>query len=186
MNGTHSDIPQALFSALATASRAAEIEQADDVYGWLVGSWSLQVLHYRGFDLRDERLSGEVHAGWTLEGRAIQDVWIMPAREERRAKRMARDPQNDMYGTTLRTWDPALRAWRIAWNNPARGHRETQIGRRIGDEIVQIGSRPDGQATRWRFTDMTPNRFHWIGEALDVDGKTWRLEGEFVATRAGT
>jgi hypothetical protein len=97
---------------------------------------------------------------------------------------MARDPMNDMYGSTLRAWDPALRAWRISWNNPARGHREMQLGRRIGEEIVQTGARPDGQATRWRFTEMTAHGFHWIGEALDTDGKTWRLEGEFIATRA--
>lgn len=61
---------------------------------------------------------------------------------------MARDPLNDMYGTTLRSWDPALRGWRIDWNNPARGHRQMQIGRRIGAEIVQTGARETGQATR--------------------------------------
>jgi hypothetical protein len=186
MSPIESVMPQAFVSALAAPGRAADIDEADDVYGWLVGSWSLQVLHYRGFDLQSEQLTGEVHACWVLEGRAIQDVWIMPVRENRRAGRMARDPMNDMYGTTLRAWDPALRAWRISWNNPARGHRETQLGRRIGDAIVQTGARADGQATRWRFTEITPGGFHWIGEALDADGKTWRVEGEFIATRVGT
>lgn len=185
MQPSDNNLSHAFLSAVASPGRTGEIDEADDVYGWLVGSWSLAVLHYRGFDLRGEGLTGEVHAGWTLEGRAIQDVWIMPAREDRRAGRMARDPQNDMYGTTLRAWDPTLRAWRIAWNNPARGHRETQIGRRVGSEIVQTGARENGQATRWRFTDIAQDRFHWIGEALDIDGKTWRLEGEFIATRMG-
>lgn len=183
MKPSENELPQAFLSAVAAPRRAADIDAADDVYGWLVGSWSLQVLRYRGFDLRDERLTGEVHAGWTLEGRAIQDVWIMPAREDRRAGRTARDPQNDMYGTTLRAWDPVLRAWRIEWNNPARGHRERQIGRRVGADIVQVGARENGQATRWRFTEITPDRFHWIGQALDIDGTTWRLEGEFIAER---
>jgi hypothetical protein len=178
-----SRMPQAFLSALASPSRAPDIAEADDVYGWLTGSWSLQVLHYRGFDLRGEGLTGEVHAGWVLEGRAIQDVWIMPGREDRRAGRFARDPLHNMYGSTLRMWDPALRAWRIAWHNPVTGHRETQIGRRIGEEIVQTGSRLDGQATRWRFTEIVPAGFHWIGEALDTDGKSWRLEGEFIAAR---
>lgn len=185
MNRSQNDLPHPFLTALATSGRATEIDEADDVYGWLVGSWSLQVLHYRGFDLRNEGLTGEVHAGWALEGRAVQDVWIMPLREDRRAGRMARDPQNDMYGTTLRSWDPTLRAWRIDWNNPARGHRESQIGRRIGADIVQTGARSNGQATRWRFVDIEPTRFHWIGEALDIDAQTWRLEGEFVATRMG-
>ncbi len=48
---------------------------------------------------------------------------------------------------------------------------------------VQIGARADGQATRWRFSEITPNGFHWIGQALDADGKTWRVEGEFIAAR---
>jgi hypothetical protein len=183
MNPIESFTPQAFISALASPGRAADIDEADDVYGWLVGSWSLQVLHYRGFDVRGEKLTGEVHASWVLEGRAVQDVWIMPVRDDRRAGRMARDRQNDMYGSTLRAWDPALRAWRISWSNPARAHREAQIGRRIGEEIVQTGARADGQATRWRFTEITQNGFHWIGEALEADGKTWRLEGEFLASR---
>ncbi len=102
MSPIESFAPQAFLSALAAPGRAADIAETDDVYGWLVGSWSLQVLHYRGYDLRSEQLTGEVHAGWVLEGRAIQDVWIMPVRENRRAGRMARDPLNDMYGSTLR------------------------------------------------------------------------------------
>jgi hypothetical protein len=53
----------------------------------------------------------------------------------------------------------------------------------VGEEIVQIGARADGTPTRWRFTEITANSFHWIGEALRPDGKTWVLEGEFQARR---
>jgi hypothetical protein len=88
-----------------------------------------------------------------------------------------------MYGTTLRIWDPAIQAWLIRWINPVTGHREEQIGRRIGNDIVQVGARPDGTATRWRFTEITHDSFHWIGESLNQDGETWKLEGEFRAKR---
>jgi hypothetical protein len=81
-------------------------------------------------------------------------------------------------------WDPAIQAWRISWINPVTGHREEQTGRRIGREIVQIGARADGTPTRWRFTEITPDSFHWIGESLNSDGQTWKLEGEFRAKRA--
>jgi hypothetical protein len=90
---------------------------------------------------------------------------------------------NNMYGTTLRVWDPAIRAWHIRWINPVSGHEEQQIGRRVGGEIVQIGARVDGTPTRWRFTEIAGDSFHWIGEALDHDGQRWRLEGEFRARR---
>jgi hypothetical protein len=56
-------------------------------------------------------------------------------------------------------------------------------GRRVGTDIVQIGTRPDGTPTRWMFTEITRDSFRWTGEALNPDGKTWRLEGEFRATR---
>ncbi len=88
-----------------------------------------------------------------------------------------------MYGTTLRIWDASIQAWRIRWINPVTNHYEQQIGRRVGNDVVQVGARVDGTATRWRFTEITPNSFHWLGEALNPDGATWKLEGEFRATR---
>jgi len=88
-----------------------------------------------------------------------------------------------MYGTTLRVWDPSIQAWRIKWSNPVADHYEEQIGRRSGEDVVQIGTRVDGTPTRWRFTEITADSFHWLGEALDTDGKTWKLEGEFLAKR---
>lgn len=169
-----------LQSVLTAPGRSAEIPESEDVYGWLIGSWKLRVLHYRGQDLLDLDLCGEVHFGWVLEGRAIQDVWIVPRRSARSA---GSNKTNNMFGTTLRVWDEAIRAWRITWTNPVSGHRQEQIGRRIGVDIVQIGARPDGTPTRWRFTEISPDRFHWIGESLQSDGRTWLLEGEFLAER---
>jgi hypothetical protein len=73
------------------------------------------------------------------------------------------------------------------WINPVTNHYEQQIGRRVGprkdDDIVQVGARLDGTPTRWRFTEITPNSFHWIGESLNPDGATWQLEGEFRCKR---
>jgi hypothetical protein len=184
MTSTGTETSQGFLDRLAAAGHSSEIPESSDVYGWLVGDWQLEVLHYKTVDVSTLALKGEAHFGWILEGRAIQDVWIMPRYSER-------DPNmppsiaktNNMYGTTLRVWDSTIRAWRIIWINPVTGHCEEQIGRRIGNEIVQIGARADGTPTRWRFVEITPNTFHWLGEALDKDGSTWNLEGEFRATR---
>jgi hypothetical protein len=165
---------------LSAPSRSSEIQESDDAYGWLVGSWELDVVHYRAVDVSQQEITAEAHFAWVLEGRAIQDVWIMPWYCERRADG---DKANNMYGTTLRVWDPAIQAWRIRWLNPVSGHEERQTGRRVGNDIVQVGARSDGTPTRWRFTEITPTSFHWIGEALEPDGETWRLEGEFRAKR---
>ena len=169
------------FVALLSASeRSPEISDSADVYGWLVGSWDLEVFHYGTTDLRSQSINGEVHFAWVLEGRAIQDVWIMPSVNNRTPQS---DRANNMYGTTLRVWDSANQNWQIRWIDPVSGREDRQTGRRVGNEIVQIGVRTDGIPTRWRFTEVTPDSFHWIGEALDPDGKTWRREGEFVAKR---
>jgi hypothetical protein len=167
-------------AVLAAAGRSADIPESEDVYGFLVGNWELDVLHYWGQNVAARGIKGEVHAGWVLEGRAVQDVWIMPPRSQRRG---GLDKTLNMYGTTLRVWDATISAWRITWRNPAADHHADQIGRRIGKDVVQIGTRADGTPTRWRFTEITPDSFHWLGEALNPDGKTWRLEGEFRARR---
>jgi hypothetical protein len=167
-------------SLLSASSRSPDVPESADAYGWLVGGWELEVLYYRTVDLSSREIRGEAHFAWVLEGRAIQDVWIMPRAENRTSDS---DRTNNMYGTTLRVWDAAIQAWRIRWINPISGHEERQTGRKVGNEIVQIGVRLDGTPTRWRFTEITPDSFHWIGEALEADGKTWRLEGEFRARR---
>jgi hypothetical protein len=167
-------------SILPSPGRSPEIPESADVYGWLVGSWELDVLHYWAKDVSAQGIRGEVHAGWTLAGRAIQDLWIMPRRAERTDHL---DPKMNMFGTTLRVWDPAIDGWRISWRNPAGGHHEDQVGRWSGKDIVQIGVRPNGVPTRWRFTEITRDSFHWLGESLAPDGNTWILEGEFRARR---
>jgi len=156
-----------MMNVLQAAGRAPEIPEAADAYGWLIGSWDLDVIHY-GVDVSAQKLRGEVHFAWVLEGRAVQDVWISPGR---------------MYGTTLRVWDAALQAWRVTWINPLTGARDELVGRRIGEEIVQVGRHSDGTPIRWNFTERTPDSFRWTGEALQPDGKTWKLEGEFRARR---
>jgi hypothetical protein len=164
-------------AALLASGRSAEIPEAADAYGWLVGSWELECLHYRGASVS---IPGEAHFAWVLEGRAVQDVWIMPGRAARAAES---DRSDNMYGTTLRVWDSSIQAWRIYWRNPVHNHFEDQIGRWSGEEVVQVGVRVDGTPTRWRFTEITHDSFHWLGEALQPDGRNWKLEGEFRAKR---
>jgi len=152
--------------ALSAPGRATEIPEASDVYGWLIGSWDLEVRRF-GADGAEYRGSGAVHFAWVLEGRIVQDVWIM----------------RNTYGMTLRVWDPAIDAWRVNWINPVTGARTELVGRRCGQDIVQIGTHADGRPIRWIFTDIAPDSFRWVGEVLEADGKSWRPEAEFRAQR---
>jgi hypothetical protein len=160
-----------MIEALAAAGRAPEIPEEMDVYGWLIGSWELDVIRY-GVDVRDRNIKGQAHFGWVLEGRAVQDVWIMKA-----------DNLVATYGTTIRVWDATLAAWRVTWMNPISGRRDELIGTRQGNDLVQIGTHGDGTPIRWRFVDTTEHSFRWLGEALERDGETWKLESEFHGRR---
>ena len=149
--------------ALTAAGRSAEIPADADVYGFLVGSWALDVHRYSGVDLSHDGVRGELHAAWVLEGRAIQDVWIMP-------ERSARHPALPRGQITLSA-EPDRKPLRTA-GRPA-----------IGSDIVQLGTRANRVATRWRFVEITADSFHWLGDALQPDGATWTLEGEFLTRR---
>ena len=165
---------------IQAAGRSPEIPESADVYGWLIGSWELDA-----YDHRTEgtvRCSkGEAHFEWALEGRAVQDVWVVPRRSERAGDLSG---AMNLFGTTLRVWSPAIQAWRVTWINPVTGSRDELVGRWFGKDVVQVGTHADGTPIRWIFSEITPDSFHWTGEALKPDGQTWKLEGEFRATRA--
>ncbi|MFT4069824.1 hypothetical protein [Paraburkholderia sp.] len=173
MDRLENDLANDFLATLSAPARAADISAGDDLYGWLIGSWDMDVMHYRA-DLRSAPRRGEIHFGWILEGRAVQDVWIM---------RPQRDSSDAMYGTTLRVWDPLARLWRVTYVNPRTGQHDELTGRRIGADLVQIGRHADGTPIRWNFTDITRDSFRWTGVALEADGVTWRLEAEFHARR---
>ena len=168
------------FQKLAARGPHPSLGDHAQTYARLIGSWSGELTNHM---LQGQpALAGvEAHFAWVLEGRAVQDVWIMP-RKVNRAGPL--DKQLNMYGSTLRAWDSSIQAWRISWSNPAGDHFEQQIGRRSGDDIVQLGQRRDGSATRWRFTEITADSFHWLGESQPAGGGEWLLEGEFLARRA--
>jgi hypothetical protein len=165
--------------SLSPTSRAPDINPEDDLYGFLVGSWELDLVAYSDDD-NVTYSTGEAHCARVLDGRAIQDVFINPQRPDR----TPHSPKfANWFGTTFRYFDPTIRAWRVFWFNPDDGVRAELVARRRGNEIVQEGHFPDGTPIRWTFSEITPDSCRWRGERLEPDGKTWRLQVEFHARR---
>jgi hypothetical protein len=125
---------------------------------------------------------GEIYAGWILQGRAIQDVWMIPRLKERRSGIEQLTGAGNWYGTTLRIYDPNLDAWRILWNDRATNFSTQQIGRAQGRDIVQEGPDPRDGTMRWRFSEIEPTSFHWRAER-SVDSEHWRKEVDIRARR---
>jgi hypothetical protein len=161
-----------------SADRAGKME----LYGRFVGSWDLDVRQFPD-DGRERRRAGEWHFGWALEGRAVQDVWIVPPRGARHGDAAA---NVNSYGTTLRVYDPDIDGWRIQWTDPVTRNFLQMIGRAEGTGIVQLGARHDGQLLRWSFLEITPDTFLWRGEVSTDNGANWRTNTEFTAKRKKT
>lgn len=167
--------------ALFSMGASPEIPAADRIYDFLIGSWALDVTD-RLDDGTIRKAAGECHAAWVLEGRAVQDVWISPPI----GARSASTPRlGNRFGSTLRVYDPALRAWRVTWTNPVSGIQTALVGRRVGDDVVQEGQDPRGNSMRWCFRKITATSAHWTGELSLDGGRTWTLETEFQLNRIG-
>ncbi len=114
-----------LIRKLLASAPTAEYGDAINLYGFLPGSWETDGVLHRPDGGRVEK-RGEIHAGWILEGRAIQDVWLLA---------------DSFYGTTLRIYDPRQNAWHIHWHDTLKQYYPRQIGKAEGPDIVQLGHR---------------------------------------------
>ncbi|MGH8237480.1 MAG: hypothetical protein ACREXP_10730 [Steroidobacteraceae bacterium] len=156
-------------AALHTDRPAADRVEEMALYGQFIGRWTFEGT-MRGKDGSTHRGQGEIHFGWVLDGRAVQDVWILPG---------------VFHGSTLRVYDPNIKAWHILWSDPLQQYFSRQLGRANGRDIVQNGSNDAGETTRWSFSEITPSSFRWRGEVSPDGGKSWELEAEFRARRVG-
>jgi hypothetical protein len=168
-------------------------ERADKLalFGWFVGDWEMDVVTFLKDGTAHEG-QGEIHVGWVLEGRAIQDVWMIPRLQDRKTGIDQLPGAGNWYGTTLRIYDPALDGWRILWNDPATNFFTQQIARARGADIVQEGpdprGGPRGGSTRWTFNEIDRGAaagvisFHWIAEH-SLDKENWRKEVDIRARR---
>jgi hypothetical protein len=157
----------------ASAAPSPEMQ----LYARFVGSWTGRcVVHLPDGATRES--PAEAHFALVLEGRAVQDVWIAPARAARG------DAPSRMYGTTLRVYDPAERVWRITWLDPVQQLEMRMIGRAVGDDIVQEAL-ADGVRTQWCFTEIRPDSFHWIARRAAAASDAWTITAEFFFQRVG-
>jgi hypothetical protein len=147
-------------------------------FGQFVGSWDLRWSR-PGDDEAPAEVMGELHFEWVLGGRAVQDLWIVP----RRDTGSAGEGRYAFWGTTIRFFDSDLGAWRSTWVEPVSGRVRKFIGRMVSDEIHLVST--DGiPFLRWRFTEISTDRFVWLGEYSSDEARTWHLEEKMIATRA--
>ncbi len=154
-------------------------ELASDLalFGQFEGAWDLDVRWFKEGELT-RREHGEWHFGWILEGRAMQDVWIVPTRAER-----TRGAEPYEYGTSIRFFDPMINAWRSTWIGPAQGSVRTFQARRRGEEIVLDGQHLEGRDIEWVFSDIRPDYFSWRFQKRISPTDDWEVIQAFECRR---
>jgi hypothetical protein len=157
-----------LFEALrASGPRIVTGEDSQArLFDRFAGAWDVEYCNIREDGSR-ENTRGQLLAGWVLDGRALQDVWIeFPAAGGDR-----------FMGTTLRFYDNSRKAWRVIWVSPMQQAVTLLEGADEGGRIVLRGESPRGRS-RWTFSDITDAAFLWRGEHSTDGGSTWRLREE--------
>ena len=152
-----------LKEALHVVGPAGPSAEQLHLYGQFVGSWDITWAGLAA-DGRPVTARGELHVGWVLGGRAVQDIWIVPGRGA---------PGEEVsplafHGTAIRFYDPAIEVWRCTWIDPLKGRVRRFVGGGVGNDIVMVCSEDEPQL-RWSFTDITRDAFNWRGE-ISLDG----------------
>jgi hypothetical protein len=114
-----------------------------------------------------------------MDGRAIQDLWIVNpsgARKER-----------EVY-TDLRYFDPKSGTWPATFIDPEHVSVAKFTGGAVADDRIVLQSQDinANMDTRWSFNDIRPNSFVFRDEASSNGGKTWRLQSEYHMKRRDT
>jgi hypothetical protein len=165
--------------ALVANRRHPSIRSDEDIYAPLMGSWNV-----RTCDVLEDGTKVEGNGEWifsrVLDGRGVQDVWILPTRTRRLS---AEKHPRERYGTSIRTFDPNLRRWRVTWLNPVNGAFDVLEARMENGAIIQEGTNSSGRRIDWTFARVTPVEFHWIGKTQDDDGN-WHISAEFFGSRS--
>ena len=147
------------------------------LFGQFVGDWDILEARYPQPDGTEIIRTGEVHFGWILDGRAVQDVWL---------KHQGNPPRAVPIGTTVRFYDPKIDAWHVTWIAPKSAAIQTFLARLVGEEIVLEGRTDDQYPERWIFSEITANSFRWRAVESHDNQKTWKLTEAMRIRRKAT
>jgi hypothetical protein len=167
--------PADLIAALEAPGSHASLGANAGALARLVGDWDVEYTDH----LKDGKIthrSGQFILAWVLDGRALQDFWVVDP--------SATGKEREVY-TEVFYFEPKTSTWSEVSIDPQEGSIATFKGGANADDGVILESKDlvPTQLRRWSFSDIRPNAFVFRDEASKDDGKTWTLKAEYRMTR---
>lgn len=156
----------------ATAPHHSLGDQAK-AFDRLIGTWDVEYTDFAK-DGKVSHRSGELIFGWVMDGRAIQDVWIVNPSGTRK--------EREIY-TELRYFDPKSDTWRATFIDPEDASVARFTGGMVGIDRIVLESQDFGAETRWSFNDIRPDSLVYREETSRDGGITWRMTAEYRMQR---
>lgn len=177
MNPLNLQQPGPLAAALLSTGPAAGLAADLATFGQFVGDWTLR---WSGPGANGEQTvttDGTLSVGWVLDGTAVQDVWVVPLPGQQMPGGLS-----GFHGTTVRFYDPGIRAWRSTWIDPPNARVRRFTGRVVEADIELISDEEE-PLLRWRFSAITADSFRWTGEIRRHRDDDWTFQQEMLANR---
>ena len=159
--------------ALCSDKRNQRIPENYDYFGNLIGEWDIEWNDHLESD-KPRLVKGEWIFSRVLDGTAIQDLFIVPSREER----LQNNQPDAEYGTTLRIFNPQAEVWDIFYGCMGEAIRLTAY--KESNEIILIENTT--KKMRYVFSDITTSSFLWRKERMNEDNK-WQTVAKVSAER---
>ncbi len=165
---------QAVFKELIASGPRIVLGEPPEarLFDRVAGAWDVDYTVIRDDGTR-QKVRGQLLAGWVLDGRALQDVWIQ----------FSKPGEDRFIGTTIRFYDPDRKKWRDTWVSAIAKAVTVLEGGEEDGRIALYNDSAKGRL-RWTFNDITEEGFHWRGELSTDGGKTWRLREDHRMYRA--
>lgn len=165
---------QAMIGVLAAAGPHASLGEHEKVFGRLVGTWAVEYTDFSKNGKVTHR-TGELLIGWIMDGRALQDVWIVDPSGSRK--------EREIY-TDIRYFDAKSNSWPATFVDPEHASMARFTGGAVGeDRIVLETDDLGGGKTRWSFEDIRNDTFVFRDVASSDGGNSWRLQSEYHMKR---
>ena len=159
---------------LPAASPHVSLTNEAKTLGRVIGAWDVEYLDYLKDGTASHR-TGTFVVEWVLDGRAVQDLWIVDS--------TAAGKEREVY-STLYYFEPKSRLWHATFVDPEHASVMSFRGGAEGDDRFVLETQDTtGKSNRWSFNELRPDSFVWRDEQSVDGGQTWQLKSEYHMRR---